>query len=130
MTNFEINKVYNFTTLAAARLGSVYSEMRVKSIMTAGEAMKDRDIHTLHANLLPVISNLPVDTGDCTFLLLENTDGETVVLALEYIDPVSVILVSSVNIRIELTDASSEDISLLNMRLKELGYTNFDITTY
>jgi len=130
MTSFEINKVYNFTTLAAARLGSLYTDMRVKSIMTATEAMKHRDIYTLHNNLVPVIPNLPVNAGDCVFLLLENTDGESTVLALEYIDPVSVILVTSVNIRIELTDASSEDISLLNMRLKELGYTNYNITTY
>mgnify|MGYP006971714961 FL=1 len=111
VTRFEINKVYNFTTLAAARLGSVYREMRVKSIMTASEALRYRDIHTLHNNLIPIITNLPVDTGDCTFLLLENTDKEVVVLAIEYIDPVSVILVSSTNIRIEITDATSEDVS-------------------
>jgi hypothetical protein len=130
MQKLEINKVYNFTTLAPSRLGSVYNEMRVKSIMSATEAMKYRDIHTLHNNLIPVISNIPVNTGDCTFVLFENTDNEKVVLAIEYLDPASIILVTSVNIRIEITDATSEDISLINMRLKELGYTNFDITTY
>ena len=38
--------------------------------------------------------------------------------------------VTTVNIRIELQRATTEDISIITARLKELGYVDFDVTTY
>ena len=127
---FEINKTYNFSTLAPEKLGAVYKNMKVKSILDSAEAGKYSDVYTLHTNLIPVIPNLPNNITDLVFLLLQNNDGEKTVMAINYIDPDSVILVESVNIRVELTDVSSEDVAIITSRFRELGYFNFIVETY
>ena len=127
---FEINKVYNFQTLAPTVLGNTYKGMKVKGIITADEAVKRRDIHTLHAALLPVISNLPLNVNDCTYLLLTSIDGSEIVLATEYIETVSIELVTTVNIRLEVFDATTGDIATLTEGMRTLGHNNVKVTTF
>jgi hypothetical protein len=128
--SLEYGKVYNFTTLAPSILGGDYKVIKVKGIISAEEATKKRDVHTLHEMLKPVITALPEKVYDCKYYLLENSDKEQFVLANEYIDMFSVTEVSSINIRIELLDANSDDTAILRNRLLELGYSNIKITTF
>jgi len=127
---FSINKVYNFDTLAPAILGNDYQSMKVKAMMSSNEAIKYRDIYTLHNNLLPVITGLPQNLEDCVYILFENQDKEEMVLALEYIDPFTIKEVITTNIRIEVFDTNTEDLSVLRSRLLELGYNDFKISTF
>jgi len=127
---FELNKIYNFNTLAPAVLGTSFTNMKVKGIMSASEAMKNRDIYTLHNNLLTTITGLPTNVNDLTFILFTNLDGVDTMLALEYIDTFTVVLVSTTNIRIDVLNTTTNDVSILRTRLLELGYTNINITTY
>ena len=62
--------------------------------------------------------------------LCKTLEGDTKIIALEYIEPDSIKEVTTVNIRIELQRATTEDISIITARLKELGYVDFDVTTY
>lgn len=126
----ELNKVYNFNTLAPAILGTSFTNMKVKGIMTATEAMKYRDIYTLHNNLLSTITGLPTNINDLTFILFKNLDGIDTMLALEYIDGFTIKLVSTTNIRIEILNTSTNDVGILRTRLLELGYKNINIVTY
>jgi len=127
---FELNKIYTFDTLAPAILGSTFTNMKVKGIMAATEAMKYVDVYTLHNNLLNSITGLPANVNDNTFLLLENPDGVTTVLAVEYIDPLNITLVTTTNIRIDVLNTTVSDIAILKTRLLELGYSNLNITTF
>lgn len=127
---FELKKSYNFTTLAPTILGNEYKAMKVKAILTSDNALKFRDIATLHTTVKSVISNLPESITDLTYILFENQDKEELVLALEYINTDSVIEVQGVNIRINITNVTVDDISTLTLRLKELGYVHFTIGTY
>lgn len=130
MATFSINKVYNFNTLAPTILGLSYENMKVISMMAAEEAMKYRDIYTLHTSLVPTITGLPTNAGDVTFMLLENKVGERTVLAIEYIDPISVTQVTTINIRVELLDVTTDDLAIVTARFKELGYTNMVVSTF
>lgn len=125
-----INKTYNFTTLAPAILGSEFQLMKVKAILTATEAVKYRDILTLHNTLTPVIIGLPVSINDCTYYLFENSEKELVLLAFEYIDYNSILEVESTNIRIEIFNTTTDDVSIIRNRLLELGYKTLKITTF
>lgn len=127
---FQLKKTYNFNTLSAAILGAEYTNMKVKAIMTSDNAVKFRDIATLHASVKATIPNLPESISDLTYVLFEDTKQEVLVLPLEYIDTNSIQEVSSVNIRINISDCTTDDISTLRLRLKELGYINFTISTY
>lgn len=127
---FQLKKTYNFNTLSAAILGAEYTNMKVKAVMTSDNAVKFRDIATLHTSVKASIPNLPESITDLTYILFEDAKQETLVLPLEYIDTSSIQEVSSINIRINISDCTTEDISTLRLRLKELGYINFTISTY
>ena len=126
---FEIKKTYNFTTLVPSLLGGEYKNMQVVSLMTPDEAVKYQDILTLHEQVRTLIA-LDVSANDCTYVKFKTLEGDTKIIALEYIEPDSIKEVTTVNIRIELQRATTEDISIITARLKELGYVDFDVTTY
>jgi hypothetical protein len=123
-----LHNTYSFTTLAPTVLGSDYKDMRVKSLMSVGEAIKYKDVVTLHSNLKNTV-NLP-DIGVCTFILFKNINNEEVVLAYEWLDPNSINKTVTTNIKVELFNTSNDNIAVINMRLKELGFTNFNVTTF
>lgn len=126
---FEIKKTYNFTTLVPSLLGGEYKNMQVVSLMTPDEAVKYQDILTLHEQVRTLIA-LNMSASDCTYVKFKTLEGDTKIIALEYIEPDSIKEVTTVNIRIELQRATTEDISIITARLKELGYVDFDVTTY
>ena len=131
---FEIKKTYNFTTLVPSLLGGEYKNMQVVSLMTPDEAVKYQDILTLHEQVRTLDEMLKaicvVSANDCTYVKFKTLEGDTKIIALEYIEPDSIKEVTTVNIRIELQRATTEDISIITARLKELGYVDFDVTTY
>jgi len=130
LDKIKINRVYNFDTLAPSILGTTYKDMKVKAILSANEAIKYRDIYTLHNNLTTAILGLPQDVGDCTYVLFEDRDNKKTVLALEYIDPFTITEVVTTNVRVELYNTDNLDVSVLRTRLLELGYNNFNISTF
>ena len=126
---FELRKQYNFTTKAPAILGAEYRNVMVESIMTATEAVKYSDVLTLHEQIRTVL-NLDLEVANCTYIKFRTLDGETVILALEYINSDSIVEVKTVNIRVDILEANTDDILIIQERLKELGYSKFKIRTF
>lgn len=126
---FELRKRYNFTTKAPAILGAEYHNVMVESIMTATEAVKYSDVLTLHEQIRTVL-NLDLEVANCTYIKFRTLDGETVILALEYINSDSIVEVKTVNIRVDILEANTDDILIIQERLKELGYSKFKIRTF
>lgn len=129
-TEFKIKGIFNFTTKAPAILGNSFTNMRVKGIMDFEEGVKYRDIATLHSTVKPTIGGIADDVKDLTFILFETLDGEDVLLAKEYINADSVAQVQSVNIRAEINNVTTEDISIIKTKLQELGYSNVTVGSY
>lgn len=128
--NFELKKSYNFSTLAPTLLGNTYSNMKVKAILTSDNVFEYRDVATLHKQVKSVISGLPESITDLSYILFESNTNEKLVLPIEYIDTDSIVEVQSLNIRIELSNVTIDDVGILRTRLEELGYNKFKITTY
>ena len=126
---FELRKRYNFSTKAPAILGAEYRNVMVESIMTATEAVKYSDVLTLHEQIRTVL-NLDLEVANCTYIKFRTLDGETVILALEYINSDSIVEVKTVNIRVDVLEANTDDILIIQERLKELGYSKFKIRTF
>ena len=127
---FSLIKIYNFSTLMPSVLGTSFKSMKVKGVLTSQEAVKYRDIATLHATVLPMLSGLPKRIEQLSYILFENIDGEQLLLAYEYIDISSIVEVKTINIRVDIFDTNTEDINILRTRLVELGYKNIDISTF
>jgi len=124
---FTINKSYDFTTLAAAILGAAYTNMKVLGILTAKEASKHIDVYTQFTALNTIIAGLPVSADMLTYILFEDAMGNIKVIAQEYIDPATIVLVTVTNIRVDIFDVPSSTEAVLSARLKEIGLTNFNI---
>lgn len=133
MASFELKKTYNFSvkTDAATILDAKYENMKVIALMNNEEAAKkSSDINTTYTTLKGAISDLPESIVDLTFIMFKKTDDTTVILALEYIDTDTIVEVEGVNIRLNVLNANTEDISIINQAIQELGYTNFTIETF
>lgn len=128
---FSINKSYTFTTLAPAILGGVYSTVKVKSLMSAAEAVKYRDIHTLHTSVKSLIVGIPNSVNDLTYVLFEASDANktNTLLAVEYIDPFTIVEDISIILDIRVNNAQTTDIALIRSSLLEIGIVDFEITT-
>ena len=124
---FQLNHKYNFTTYAPTVLGGSWKLVKVKAIMGVDEASKYRDVRTVHQVLSTQIPSLP-DIESCTFILVENQDHETSVLAVEWIDPSSIVLTDKVTIKVVLSDIDSSEIPMIRNHFLELGYTSINIT--
>lgn len=127
---FELKKTYNFNfnNKLTHILGDKLKTVKVKAILSSDQAIKLSDIATLHAQVRPLdTTNIPEDLADMTFILFETLDKDNVVYALEYIDTSSLEEVSAINIRVNVRNVSTSDVSLIKTTLAELGYENFDV---
>jgi len=128
---FNIGNKYNFNTLIPALLNSSYKNMKVVGIMTASEAIRAAtyyDIESLHTSAKQVIPSLPDYTSSLTYILFENTDGDKIPIANEYIDQTSIVLVETVDISITVYNRTTADIAVLRQLLRENGFTNITIS--
>lgn len=130
MTDFALRKTYNFITLAPTILGERYNLMKVKSIMDYSEAKTYNDIVTEFETLKPIITTLPDNVMDLTFILFEDVNKDTKLMALEYINLDTVQEVKAIDIRVEILGVSTEDISIVKNRLLELGYDNIKVGSF
>jgi len=121
------NKVYNFRTLAAAILGASYANMKVISVMGYTEAVKHADVTTQYQAVSGVLTGL-LPANSLTYNLLEDPSGNRVVMATEYIDPASLTLVTTTNLRVDIMGVTTVTEATLRARLLELGINNFTIT--
>jgi hypothetical protein len=125
---FSINLIYNFSTLATAILGAAYTDMKVIGILGFEEALKYGDVVTKHEVLKPVITGLPGNANMLTFILFQDSSGNKLVLAQEYIDAATVVVVTLNNIQVDIIGVDTATETTLRARLLELGISNFTIT--
>lgn len=120
---FKIGKTYNFNTLAPVIIGDLQEMMKVLSIMSFDEAIKQYDVVTLHENVRHHI-NANLLVNDLTFILFKCSDGTKKIIPLEYINSNSIVEVEKVKIIIELEAINNEDLQIIKETLINAGYLN------
>lgn len=120
------NKTYSFTTIDPVELGGDYKSMKVVGIMSHGEAYKYRDIYTLHEKLSRRLTQ-KIQIEDMVFYLFETLNGQKLLLPDEYLVQDSIHEVTQIKIIIEVPDAKTGDISVLNEALTGLGFYGCNI---
>lgn len=133
--NFALNRTYDFNIDSGGEqiLGASYENMRVTAIMTANEACSvSSDITSTHDRLIRKINALPKSINDCTFIRFEKQDvaKTKVILAIEYIDPHSIVEVTTTNILARFVNVTSADLAKIRKICLENGYTNITLETY
>lgn len=125
---FELLKTYNFNTYAPAILGATFQSATVLGIFDYTTATRYISPETKNFNVYPY---LPVGTTDdpkkYTYILLKGRSGELTVLAKEWIDQTTIVLVTSATITVTVTEASIEDATRIRDSLILLGLTKINI---
>lgn len=132
MAGFRVKKKYNFNTLAPQILGDRYTLMEAILTTTVEEIVKYGfhnvvDTNTKLVNVIPGLSN---NANDNNYVIFRNSNGEKIVLAEEWIDSNSIMMVEDVNIRIDLPNKSTADLEIIKTLLKEHGFGGLNVYTY
>lgn len=128
--NVQLNKSYNFRVLDTGVYGAAYRNMKLRGIVDSGTALLKQDIYTTHAHMKELVNGMPESADDLNWLIFKNYDDEDeLIIAYEYLDESSIEEVTMLNMKIEITNATTSDLSIVRRTLSELGYT-FNIVTY
>jgi hypothetical protein len=128
--SFELHKTYNFNTLAPSILGTNYKNITVLGILSYDTAIKYFVPETVSVSVYPHLPNgTPSDPKRYTYLLFQTEAGITSIIALEWIDKPTIVVVSYQTINISVLQASAGDTEKIRESLVLLGFTNFTMNT-
>jgi len=120
---FEINKVYNFDTVSPVVLGLSYKNMKVIGAnINYRVAVNYTDIYTTREKIIQETKLTLLDPKDVSYVMLENEYNEILVLSLDWVVPSSIVVVTSINANIKLTNISNSDLTIINNAILALGY--------
>lgn len=124
----KINHSYSFGTIDGS-LGSSYTNMIVKQIMSSEEAAKAKDIYTEYSKIKKLTQNtqpLPLSADECTYVMFKNASSkdstDTVILAYEFL--VDIVEVKSKTLLIEIKNYTSPDYNAVIEALRSIGIEN------
>jgi len=125
---FELNKRYNFTTIAPITLSQFYKNMKVIAAnMNFKVAVKFSDVITTRQKIIRETGKNLLDPHIVSYTMFENEAGETVILADDWIDPNSIVLVETVDLTIKLPNVTTDDMIKIKNILSALGYKNIEV---
>jgi len=120
--NFEIGNKYNFTTKSTTVLSQTYKNMEVIAILKFNVALKFEDVVTLYENINTELNTKVGDPQTATYVLFKNSNGDEIVLSLDWINMDSIELVESVKYNVTIGNITSEDIPIIKNVLTSMGY--------
>jgi len=120
--NFEIGNKYNFTTKSTTVLSQTYKNMEVLAILKFNVAIKFEDVVTLYENINTELNTTVGDPKTATYVLFKNSNGDEIVLSLDWINMDSIELVESVKYNVTIGNITSEDIPIIKNVLTSMGY--------
>jgi len=120
--DFSIGKKYNFTTIAPVTLGATYKNMKVKAIVDFDTAIKFEDVVTIRQKIIQETGATLLKPRDVLYIIFQNVDGKTVILAQDWIVSSSIVLVEKINATIKLEDITTEDIPNIKDVLVAMGF--------
>lgn len=127
---FELNKRYNFNTLAPSLLGATFKNATVIGIVDYVTASSYINPDAYAANIYPY---LPVgtirDPKKYTYILLVSEIGIKTAIAWQWIDPASVVLVASTTLTITVVDVPVGTSEQIRDALLLLGINTFSIVS-
>jgi hypothetical protein len=128
MTDFQLNKTYNFVTKAPAILGATIHKAKLVSIENADTARKTSNIDLMYRRIYPLLPNgTPDNVDSCIYYAFIGESGERIVLADQWINLNSVEIVDHITIKITIANANVTDISRVRDSLNSLGFRAFSI---
>jgi hypothetical protein len=116
----------SFKTKAPSILGEYYKNVKIDAIFGVKMARKFRDVDAIHNDVVNQTDLAAIDINDVSFIMFEN-NGNDVVLSTYWLDMDTVTTSSSVIGQVTIDNIRYEDLSIIETRLRELGYGGLTI---
>lgn len=127
---FELQKKYNFNTLAPAILGNNFKNAIVQAIVGYSIAKQFISPETQNVNVYPALPpGVVADPKKYTYVVFLMESGIERVFALEWIDISSIVEVSSQTLTIQIANTSAGDAERVRQALLLLQLTSFTVTS-
>jgi hypothetical protein len=127
---FKLNRVYNFNTIAPVTLSQTYRNMKViASDVNFKIAVKFMDVMTIREQIIRETGKQLLDPRIVSYTMFENEEGDTIVLANDWIDPKSINLVENIDLIMTIKNITTEDMINIKNVLNALGYNDIEIQT-
>jgi hypothetical protein len=123
-----IGNVYTIDTVAPAVLGARFARVKLNGIVgyeTAKNFINAIDIHKVVYPMIPAGASL--NAKSLTYYIFNKEDGTTLVLARDWINLNTIVLVTSITAQITVTLDSGTETENIRKALLALGYTNFTV---
>ena len=128
---FEFDNVYNFNTISLTVLKPTYKNLKAVSNMGYKQAIRYSGIYN---DVVTTRQQLEAETGvslveavDARYVLFEDEYGNEVMLAEDWIEADSIVLVTSIALELQILNISSSDVSIITNTLRALGYDHMEI---
>jgi hypothetical protein len=127
---FELRKKYSFDVYPVALLGNDFKNCTILSIMDHDQAVREIDTAALHVQFFPFLPDgTPNRAQDYDYVKIKTLSGNTTILGMAWINLSTVVLVTSIQLRVTLDNVTTSDIAKLTNALSQNGFSDFAIET-
>lgn len=123
-TQWEIGKVYSFSSVVPALLPDTYQRLRLSSESSYEDAklMAGTDIYSMWRKLYPHLPNGTPDTPSMSkWFIFRNEENEVVAMAEQWIDGSTVVVNDFINYSILVTDSNYTQMLRVRDILSQIG---------
>jgi len=128
-SDLKIGKVFTFDTNADAILGTSVINAKLIAICDYSTALTYENIDLKFRTIYPL---LPIGTPDapeaCEYFIFKSESNQVFVLADQWINMGSIVVVDNIKIQVMLNTASVSDITVIRDALNSYGFINYTIT--
>ena len=128
---FDLFNTYNFDTISKTILKPEYKDLKVVGFAGFRQAIKYsgvmNDVVTIREQLIIETGINLVDPLSAKYIIFEDTYGNELVLAEDWINLDTVSLVDSISLNIKINNITSDDTTIILNTLRAMGYENIEI---
>ena len=125
---FELDNVYNFSTISKTVLKSQYRNLRAVSYLGFRQAVKYsgifNDVVTAREQIAVETKLDLVEATKAKYVLFEDEYGNELLFAEDWIKTDSIQLVSSIKLKLIISDITTDDQAIILNILRARGYKN------
>lgn len=126
---FVLNQFYNFNTLAPGILPASYTNVKVLAIVGYDVANMYANVNAIAASVAPVLPTINnKDPSLYNYVIFETSNSNKTILALDWIDLVSVSSTTSVTTDFTVSNITLDDNNIIRQALIQMGYNNISVT--
>lgn len=127
--NFLIGQTYNFQVYPPM-LGNDWQNVKVTSVMSYEDAMKQQDVTSLHIKFFPYFgqpTNTPNDPASYLYIKVKTQSGATTILGVAWINDSTVQMVTAQTATVTIANITPQDVPKIQAALAANGYNNVSV---